>query len=95
MAKRSTMIVIFLIVQIIYIPRQSNLLCECVCVFSIQTLLTRLSILIMTTINRVTIDHSSLINPLQAKFLPQKWSFQALNKLVLSPVDYSQCIGQV
>ena len=34
------------------------------------------------------------LNPLQAKFLPQKWSFQALNKLVLSPVDYSQCIGQ-
>ena len=34
------------------------------------------------------------INPLQAKFLPQKWSFQALNKLVQSPVDYSQCIGQ-
>ena len=36
----------------------------------------------------------SIINPLQAKFLPQKWSFQALNKLVRSPVDYSQCIGQ-
>ena len=34
------------------------------------------------------------LNPLQAKFLPQKWSFQALNKLVLSPVDYSQCVGQ-
>ena len=23
-----------------------------------------------------------------------KWSFQALNKLLQSPVDYSQCIGQ-
>ena len=37
---------------------------------------------------------TSLVNPLQAKFLPQKWSFQALNKLVQSRVDYSRCIGQ-
>ena len=34
------------------------------------------------------------VNPLQAKFLPQKWSFQAFNKLLRSPVDYSQCIRQ-
>ena len=37
---------------------------------------------------------SQHLNPLQAEFLPQKWSFQALNKLVQSQVDYSQCIGQ-
>ena len=36
----------------------------------------------------------AVFNPLQAKFLPQKWSFQALNKLLQSSVDYSQCIGQ-
>ena len=35
-----------------------------------------------------------LLNPLQAKFLPQKWSFQALHKLLRSLVDYFQCIGR-
>ena len=44
------------------------------------------------TPNNPSPDH--LFNPLQAKFLPQKWPFQALNKLLRSPVDYSQCIGQ-